>query len=484
MEIIMAFRLSRFLFVFILTLSVFGCASSGEKLSKTKIDDGLKLPAAFGVEGSGDLYSGKWWEVFHSTELNNLMDKMLANNFSLAKSYEGLKALQATLGITEADKLPTLNAGAGASEKYSTDTKGKRAWRENYDISLTASYEADIWGRISAGVESDKLEILSGRYDLESLYMTLTAELADRFFLYKSLATVLKIQKEQLDLRQKQISALEMMYSSGVGALDSVYVKQTAIAVLMESITETQKSMSDAKLQIAKLMGEPDVAKVELTDKYDFKIPVLPSVIPSDIARQRPDIQSSYATVMKIDRDKAQAMANRYPKLSFSASAGYSGDELSSLITPENFVASLVGNLVLPLFDAGRLKLQVTKQEHLLAQQIYNHYETVLTALNEVSASLTDNVQNERALRLSIEKVHIEEKRLKIAEMKYEMGIQSYSEVIENKISLLSGWITEVKSRRLLISSRVELARAAGGTWAGDIVEDRLAEASMLKGNK
>ncbi len=473
--------LRRITFLALALLIIVGCAFSGKSISKSEIDDKIKLPDAFGVTGSGGEFKEKWWEVFDSDELNSLIDRMFENNYQIAKSYDGLKALRTTLGISDADRIPSVTASAGVSEKYSTDVRGKREWRENYELSLTASYEVDIWGgRVKAGTDSDRFALMSGSYDLESLYMSLTAELTDRYFLYKSLASILKIQQEQLELREKQISALEMMYTGGVGKLDLVYLKQTSMANMMESITETRKSMDAARLQIAKLIGEPDVSKVQISDKYDFKIPELPSVIPSDVVSKRPDIKSAYASVQKVDRDVAQAMANRYPKLSFSASVGYSGDELDKLISIDNFVANLVANLVAPVFDAGRLKLQAEKQRHLLSQQINDYYLAILTALTEMSSTLNDNMQNEQALKLSIEKVRIEENRLKIAEMRYEMGgIKDYSDVIDNKISLLSEWIGELTIRRSLISSRVELARAAGGSWAGEIVEQRLSSSAV-----
>lgn len=471
----MALRFVHFL-VLILSMSVLlSCANGNTSLSRDKLNEGLKLPASFEVDGK-EQYSGKWWEVFESPELNGLMDKMISGNFQIAGSYERLKALQTALGITEADRLPSVNASAGVSETYSTDTRGEREWREGYDLSLAASYEADIWGRIKAGADSDRYEILSGRYDIESIYMSLTAELADRFFLYKSLAATLKMQRQQLELRQKQLSAIEMMYSSGIGSLDSIYAVQTSMADLMESMTETRQSMTNARRQIALLTGESEADRIKISDSYDMNIPFLPAVIPSEVAEKRPDVMSAYAEVMKVDMDRAQAAANRYPKLSFTASTGYSGDAIENLISPENFVANLVGNLAMPLFDAGRLKRQEQRQEYLLEYQIYSYYQTVLNALNEVSSALSDNVQNEQALKLSSEKVSIEEKRLKIAEMKYEMGIKDYSDVIDNKISLLKGWITEVNARRVLVSSRIELARAAGGSWAGEIVKQRLAE--------
>lgn len=462
------------------SMIITSCAGYGTSVDRGRLEQNLKVPSSFADSGLGADYGSRWWEVFDSGELNSLMDKMLRKNLRISMSYEGLRAMQAALGIISADRLPTVQAGAEAGEVYSTDSKGKREWRESYELSLTASYEADIWGRIKAGVDSGRFELQSGRHDLESLYMSLTAELADRYFLYKSLAVTLKLQKEQLDLRQKQIDALKMMYSSGVGLLDTVYSKRSAIADLLSDISQTLQAMDDAKRQIAFLTGEPNPADIKITDRYDMNIPSLPAVIPADVVRKRPDIRSAYALVMKTDRDVAQAVANRYPKLTFTAALSYSGSDINKLVTPDNFVASVLGGLVMPLFDAGKRKQQVIQQKHLLEKQIYDYQNTVLTALKEVGSALGDNVQKQRALALGMEKVGIEEKRLSIAEMKYRMGIKDYSDVMDNKISLLSVWMAEESARRLLVSARIELARASGGSWTG-VIDSRLAGA---KGEK
>jgi NodT family efflux transporter outer membrane factor (OMF) lipoprotein len=476
----MALRFIRYTACVCLIAVLAGCASTGNEISTEKLNENMKISDTFAYSGEGE-YGEKWWEIFNNSELNGLMEQMFENNYNIAGSYEGLKALQAALGISRADRLPSVDAGAQAGETYSTSSTGERKWREGYEISLTASYEADIWGRIKAATESDRLALVSGRYDVQTLYMTLTAELADRYFLYKSLASVLKMQREMLELRQKQISSLEMMYSSGIGSLDVIYTYQTNIADLMESMTETRQSMRDAKLQMALLMGYNDPAMVEISDKYNLDIPFLPKVIPSDVAEKRPDIRSAYALVLQADRNVAEAMANRYPKLSFSASAAYNGDELSNLVTPENFVANLIANLTMPLFDAGKLSNQQKQREFLYKQEVYSYYQTVLEALNEVSGSLEDNMQNEQALLLSQQKVSIEENRLQVSKMKYEMGILSYSDVIDDQIGLLSAWLTEVNARRSLISSRIELARSTGGSWTDEEIDNRLSSSQETK---
>jgi len=463
---------------------LFSCGPASTALNEDAVKGGLYLPENFTEASGGADYGSEWWKVFGSEELNSLMNKMFEQNYRLAQSYEGLRAMKTFIGISSADRMPSVSANANAGETYSTNSKGERKWNDSYGISLSASYEADVWGRASAGAESDRQALVSGIYDLQSLYMTLSAELAERYFIYKSLANIYRLQQEKLDLRMEQISALERMYTYGVGNLDAVYAAQQSAAGLIADITASRRSMAAAKSQIALLTGESDSTKVEISERYDLNIPPLPAVIPSAVAEKRPDIKAAFADIRQADSDLAEAAANRYPSLSFSASAGYSSDELARIVSPENFIANLAANLVMPLFDAGRRKLQQEQKKYLLEQKVYAYYQTVLEALFEVSYALNENMSKETAHKAALQKLDIEEKRLKVSQMKYRLGVKDYSEVLENKISLLTVWTAQINAKRDLISARIELARASGGDFAADMVGSRLEKTAAVQGEK
>src|SRR5262249_54325505 len=56
----------------------------------------------------------KWWEVFQDPQLQELVRTSLKQNYDVRIAATRILQAQAQLGITRADQLPTINAGASA----------------------------------------------------------------------------------------------------------------------------------------------------------------------------------------------------------------------------------------------------------------------------------------------------------------------------------------------------------------------------------
>jgi len=462
-------------FRFLLPLLIFvftGCVSTKQNFDKSQIEKGLNLPNSFSPQVSGVTLADKWWESFSDPDLNSLMERMFKDNFQLAKSYEGLRALRHKLGVTSSSSKPTLDAKIGATDRYSTNAAGSRGWRDSYELSLTASYEADIWGRIKSIEDAGRYEIKGAEADIESLYITLSADMADMYYLYQYLKLQEAMLKSQLKLMNEQLDALKSMYEYGIGDVETVYSKEKAIKDMEGSISENRNSVKDTKLNIAILMGLAGDSSLKLKSG-GLKMIDLPEAVPSSVLKNRPDIKSSFASVMSVDRNVAQAVANRYPKLSFSATASYSSDEISKIVTPENFVANILGNLILPLFDADKRKLESERQKALLSKEIYSYQEDLIKAFKEADSAFSDALSKEKIYESRVDKRKLSEKLLSLSKMRYELGVRKYEKVIDSKVESINSRVAEAKAKRDLISSRISIVRAVGGSWASAYVKDR-----------
>ena len=68
----------------------------------------------------------KWWEVFQDPQLQQLIRTALQNNYDVRIAATRILEAQAQLGITRADQLPTVGAGASAvNQRY---PKGKEPY--------------------------------------------------------------------------------------------------------------------------------------------------------------------------------------------------------------------------------------------------------------------------------------------------------------------------------------------------------------------
>ncbi|MGE4317366.1 MAG: efflux transporter outer membrane subunit [Deferribacterales bacterium] len=464
--------LSRIFSVLIMVpLLLSACGVRDGEIAGNEISKNLKISGDFYNSGGSEVY-GRWWTVFKSDELNTLMERMFADNYRIAESYEGLKALYASYGISNADRIPTLSLGAGASKSFS-EVNGDKVEVNSYSLSLTASYEADIWGKLKYASKSNMYTLMSSRYDLDSLYMTLSAELADRYIAYIAYSKILKKKQEGMSLYKSMLDARERLYRSGIGDMTKLLEAKKSLEAAQTEVLTAEQNLDGVRQSIAVLLGFADGRQISISDD-GYITPELPKAVPSEVVSGRPDIRSALYTLYRYDRAAAAAAAKRYPSLSLSASAGYSGDTVSDLISPENFAAQILGNLVLPIIDGRARKLEYEKQQAYLRQNIYTYQKTVITGLNEVQTALNTNRYALETLNRQNDRLDSDMKLYNIAKMRYEMGIDDYESVLETRIALNEREAAVISARSALAQARIELIRAIGGGWTQEYTDKRL----------
>ena len=135
-------------------------------------------------------------------------------------------------------------------------------------------------------------------------------------------------------------------------------------------------------------MGEPPAdgghsASIALAS---LRLPAeLPLRLPSELVRQRPDIQASEALLHKASANVGVATADLYPKLvisgGFSSSQLNIGDVLGNGINIWNIGI----NLLQPLFRGGELQARKRAAEAAYEQALAAYRQTVLQGLQNVA---------------------------------------------------------------------------------------------------
>src|SRR5262249_18766838 len=117
-------------------------ASGAPQPSQT--DDAM--PQANDEQSLGDQ---RWWEVFQDPELQGLIRTALQNNYDVRIAATRILEAQAQLGITRADQLPTIGAGAAAVNQRVPKEKPVNQEFETSANSVGASivWELDFWGK-------------------------------------------------------------------------------------------------------------------------------------------------------------------------------------------------------------------------------------------------------------------------------------------------------------------------------------------------
>jgi len=157
------------------------------------------------------------------------------------------------------------------------------------------------------------------------------------------------------------------------------------------------------------------------------------------------------------------ANAAFYPSISLGASLGTESRTLPALFDAPSLLWSLGASLAQPLFDAGRIRANLTGAQAGFDATVANYRRVVLIAMQEVEDGITGMASLERAYAQAVRASDSAAKVLDLATARYEGGVASYLDLISAQQSLLNAQRQQAQllGQRLLVS--VFLVKALGG---------------------
>ncbi len=460
-------------FVIIVSAALTACGAKEQsvKVQELKTD----VPESFAGVSSGYVpdYSAEWWRVFDDTALDGLIREMFAANYELEDTYVSLEIKRAGVQSARADRLPRVTAGAGASD-ISRETGGSRRWQDEYELSARASWEADIWGRSSSLVSAAGYDAAYAGMTLRGQYLSLSAELADRYFLYRyETERLLKLTSLE-KLYEKLVTADRNAFRSGLGTLEDVYESEKKLETVRINKASSESSINSLREEIGLMLARRGAELPELPAGWkNVRIPDVPYAIPAEVIAARADIKAAEYAIYRTDRQLASAIADRYPSLSISAAGVYSSDSLSNLIRPEAFALSLVADALFTVFDGGKKRTAVTVKELELDSYILKYRQTVLTALHDIEKGLLENAYREKSIT-ELERTAAKNRSLyELGSLKFRGGLIPLRSLISAEISMLEQETSLLGAERELVSARISLIRALGSGWEEKFIADK-----------
>ena len=410
----------------------------------------------------------RWWETFENKELNNFVDEALSGNQTLSSYWARLEKSQAQARKSGADLKPSLAGDGGASRtKIKTDEMGT-VDNDNYSLGLVAGYEVDLWGRIRATHSSAMLDAEASREDFNAAAITIAAEVTERWIAILS-------QQLQKDLLEQQLSSNEI-YLDLVGlrfrrslasALDVLQQRQLVERNKAQiPLVEMQEQLF--KNQLAVLLGR---MPSELPDNAGRKLPVLntpPAAgLPVQLLQNRPDIAGALKRLEAADQDLAAARADRLPSVRLTGGGHYDSDELNQIF--DNWILNLGASLTAPIFDGGRRKAEVDIQLAEVQQQLAEYRQLVLTAVREVEDALIRETKIREHIGALESQLESARSALNEAGTRYLNGLNDYLPVLTQILSVHGLESDLIQRQADLLTARVSLYRAIGGSWADEL---------------
>ena len=430
-----------------------------------KAADGWKV-----AQPNDEAPRGKWWEVFQDPELNALEEQVDISNQTLAIAEAQLRGARAAIGVARAALFPTVTGtasaiGAHQSENRPGVTDASRATRDDYLLSLEASYEFDVWGRIRRSVEASTASAQASAADLETARLSIHAELAGNYFALRGLDAQRQLLEFAITAFERALELTTNRYNAGIASQIEVLQARTQLENTRAQAIEVGVQRALFEHAIAILLGKPPADFSLPPSPITVLPPAIPIGLPSELLERRPDIAAAERRVAAANAQIGIAQAAFYPTVTLRSIVGLESSSLTNLFSWPSALWSLGASVVEIVFDGGR-RHAVTEQTRAAYDATVAIYrQTVLTAFQGVEDTLsTLRILEEQAVQQA-KAVQAAEAALLLAINRYKGGISTYLEVVVVQSAALTAQRVALDLFTRRMTATVLLIRALGGMW-------------------
>ena len=414
---------------------------------------------------------GKWWEIYQDPQLSALEEKVSVSNQSLKAAQAQFAQARALVRQYHADYYPTISTSPSVTQNRISENRPLRAATSTTTsytdlvLPLDVSYEPDLWGRVRHTVEAARSNAQASGADLESLSLSVHAELAIDYFQARTLDAETQLLNSTAAAYEKALQLTQNRYQGGIASQVDVAQAQTQLETTRALAIDLSAQRAVYEHAIARLTGEPASNYALPPLALNAIPPATPPGVPSDLLERRPDIAAAERRIAAANAQIGVARAAYFPALSLNADGGFESTSITNWLSgPSGFAAAGIGALE-TLFDAGRRRAISDQAAAAYDQSVANYRQNVLTAFQEVEDNLAALRILEREAQTQSAAVAAAEHSLTLSNNRYRGGVATYLEVITAQSSALSDERTavEISGRRMVDS--VLLIKALGGGW-------------------
>lgn len=437
----------------------------------------LDAPESFSISGAIES-PDRWWEAFDDRELNGLVERAMVDNLDVLTAMDRLDQAVAVARIAKAPLFPDVNAGfdvtdtdvVGGAEPFDAADPfgGADAFIVEdtfHSVSLTASYEVDLWGRVRAGRNVAGSDLRASREDLDTVAITISAEIAGTWYELIEQRSRLSILAEQTDVNRTYLSLLELRFNQGQTAAAEVLQQRLLLAAIEGEAPLVESRLEILEHGLAVLLGTEPTSEIAAGGRKGLPtLPPLPDTgLPADLLLRRPDVRAARLRLEAADYRTGEAIADRLPKLSISISARDTEAEFRSLF--DNWIKNLAANLTAPIFDGGRRRSEVERRRAIASERLHDYKKTVLGALKEVEDALAQERRQAEFVESLDDQIGIARLTLEFTRERYLNGATDYLPTLTALQTLQKLERSRIEAQRRLIAFRINLYRALAGGW-------------------
>lgn len=414
-----------------------------------------------------------WWYLFHSPEINQLVQLGFCNspNLQAAKAalWQARENVTAQIG---ASLYPNVTAGPGFTrQRYSVQAIGVETAPASifnlYTMSVNVSYTLDVFGGLRRQIEGLIAQVDYNYFLTEGAFLTLSSNIVTNAITAASLRSQIIATKALIEAQQKQLTIIKKQFRLGGASAANVLTQENLVETTRATLPPLEQNLVATQHALAVLVGLfPCENPMYQFDLDKLVLPTdLPLSLPSCLVRQRPDVRASEALLHAASAQIGVATANLLPQITLTGNYGWQNNIPATLVTYPNNTWLFSASLLQPIFNAGSLRAKRRAAIDAYIQADAQYRQTVLQAFQNVADTLRALEHDAETLRAQKKAELAALRALQLTETQYKLGGTSYLALLTAQQQYQQAVINRIQAQAARYTDTAALYQALGGGW-------------------
>lgn len=457
--------------LFAIFVVVGSCAARQEYKRDDKVVDEKLFRTDLLPKDSLGIGGISWKEIFKDTQLQQHISEALENNLDIRVALNNISSAEAYLKQTKAAYKPTLSVGPGYTFTTSSlNTQfgqiiGERRYINQFDLTASLGWEADIWGKLKAQEKAQLATYLGSVSTHQNVKSSLVASIATAYFQLLTLDEQKKIIEQTITIRNQNLETTKALKEAGT--LTEVAVQQSEALVYnaQASLINLDVQITQLENTISLLKGQPSGSIARSTlDGQNLNIDTNLGYSSSLLAN-RPDVRKAEFDLMNAFELTNNAKAQFYPTFKITGSGGLQSVDIDHLLSGHSLFASVVAGLAQPILNKRQIKTNYEVSQLNQQNAYLNFRKAILNAGKEVSDALKVYSSQDQFIQLKEKELAAYSNSVNFSQELVNYGMANYLEVLNADVNRLNAELNIANAKYTKLQSEVELYRALGGGW-------------------
>ena len=448
-----------------LTLVLSACASL--PVNDRELSDSIDINDQWQArEGQNAPAENGWLDALEMPELSIFITEVIKNNPNYNEIALRMQAAGYNADASAGRLMPRIGASVNGS-RTGVETPVQNT-SNSFSVGLDASWEIDVWGRLSATAASARSNYEVAKYDFYGARLSLAAQVAQSWF------DIIEA-KQQLDLSIRTVTnydratnIIRNRFARGLSSGLDLRLSITSLEAAKATEKQRESIYHQALRRLELFAGRYPSANIEITGEIPDELTEIPIGIPLDLLERRPDLQSAKARLYAAGYRVQVAEKALLPSISITARGSNTSADFSELLKFDNIFWNLVGGITQPIFQGGQLRYNAKAEQMNFEAQKQNYAQTLLRAFKEVE----DALDNDRTLAARVEHTALAAENAvaaaEVALIQYSQGLVRIATLLQSQRQSLTQQSQLLSIKKQRINNRISLYLSLGGDFYSD----------------